>query len=289
MAIALQSRQAVDHDEAAAIEDLETRLLLDAVHARYGFDFREYASASIRRRLHRRRMEEGLDTFSALQDRLLHEPECMDRLLLDLSIHVTTMFRNPEFHRTFREQVVPVLRTYPFVRIWITGCASGEEVYSTAILLREEELYERSRIYATDMSDTAVRRSKAGIFDADLMKDYETNYIEAGGKGTLADYYTIRQGNAVMRADLKSHIVFSRHNLAMEGPFNEFNLILCRNVIIYFNPALRARVLRLFRDSLCRFGILGLGSRESLHSSGTGIETDFEELEGSQRLYRRIR
>lgn len=269
------------------LDEIETRLLLEGIYARYGFDFRNYAPASIRRRLEKRRLEEGLANLSSLQEKILHDPDSMERLLRDLSVHVTSMFRDPDFYRSFRARVVPLLATYPFIRIWHAGCSSGEEVYSIAILLEEEGLYERARIYATDMSEAVVREAQAGIFPLPEMKEYTANYLRAGGRASFSDYYIARYENAIFRADLRRNIVFSRHNLATDGSFNEFNAVLCRNVVIYFNSTLRDAVLRLFQESLCRFGILALGSKESLQF--TAVEKDFEAVDPQQKIYRRIR
>lgn len=263
------------------LEEIEARLLIDGIYSHYGFDFRNYSGVSIRRRLNMRRIAEDLPTLSALQEKVLHDRECMERLLLDLSIQVTAMFRDPAFYCSFRERVVPLLRTYPFIRIWHAGCSTGEEVYSMAILMQEEGLYDRTRIYATDMSDLAVLQARKGIFPLESMKEYTANYIQAGGRASFSNYYTARYDNAILRADLRRNTVFSSHNLATDGVFNEFNVIVCRNVIIYFNPALRNRAVKLFHDSLCRFGFLCLGTEEFLN------EENFDPIDTEQKVYRR--
>lgn len=271
-------------DELSA---LEMELLLEGVYRHYGYDFRGYAFASLKRRITGALRAEGLETISSLQDRVLHDPLCMKRLILSLSVNVTSMFRDPGFFLTFRNRVAPLLRTYPFLRIWHAGCSTGEEVYSMAILLQEEGLYDKCRIYATDMDEAVLQQAKEGIFSLDATQKYEVNYMKAGGKGTLSDYYTSGYGNAIFRASLKDNMVFSQHNLAMDGSFNEFNVILCRNVMIYFSKDLQERVHNLLYDSLSMFGLLTVGSKESLQF--TPHENDYEQLEPGCKLYRRIR
>ena len=269
------------------LEQIEIELLLEGIYQHYGFDFRSYAYASIRRRLWKRIEAEGLTTISALQDQVLHNPPMMEKLLLDLSINVTSMFRDPGFYRVFREQVVPTLRTYPFIRIWHAGCATGEEVYSMAIMLEEEALYERSRIYATDINEVVLQKAKSGIFPLDRMQEYTENYIAAGGKRAFSDYYTAKYGGALFSPHLTKNVVFSQHNLVTDRSFSEFNVILCRNVLIYFDKTLQSRVLTLFYDSLAMFGILALGSKESLRFSP--YEECYEQINGPEKIYRKVR
>jgi len=269
------------------LERIEIELLLEAIFRHYGFDFRSYAYASIRRRLWRRIEAEGLTTISSLQDRVLHQPALMERLLLDLSINVTAMFRDPSFYLAFREKVVPLLRTYPFIRIWHAGCSTGEEVYSMAILLEEEGLYQRSRIYATDINEVVVHRARAGIFPLERMQEYTENYIRAGGTRSFSEYYTAKYDGALFSPALQRNVVFSQHNLVTDRSFAEFNVILCRNVLIYFDRALQTRVHGLFYDSLVHFGILALGSKETLRLSS--FESNYEELSGPNRIYRKVR
>ena len=269
------------------LERIEIELLLEGIFRQYGFDFRAYAYASIRRRLWKRIEEEGLSSISALQERVLHQPQMMEKLLLDLSINVTAMFRDPGFYQTFREHVVPLLRTYPFIRIWHAGCSTGEEVYSMAILLREEGLYDRSRIYATDINEVVLQRAKAGIFPLERMQEYTDNYMRAGGKKSFSEYYTAKYGGALFDQSLTKNVVFSQHNLVTDRSFSEFNVILCRNVLIYFDKTLQSKVHSLFYDSLERFGILALGHKESIRF--TGFEDSYEELDAYEKLYRRIR
>jgi chemotaxis protein methyltransferase CheR len=269
------------------LEQIEIELLLEGIYQHYGFDFRSYAYASIRRRLWKRIEAEGLSTISALQDRVLHDSDLMERLLLDLSINVTAMFRDPGFYRVFRDVVVPTLRTYPFIRIWHAGCATGEEVYSMAILLEEEGLYERSRIYATDINEVVLQKAKSGIFPIERMQEYTENYIAAGGKRSFSDYYIAKYDGALFNPGLTKNVVFSQHNLVTDRSFSEFNVILCRNVLIYFDKTLQARVLTLFYDSLAMFGVLSLGSKESLRFSP--YEECYEQINGREKVYRKVR
>jgi chemotaxis protein methyltransferase CheR len=268
------------------LEALELRLLLDAVYQHYGYDFRGYARTSLKRRIWRRILEEGLETVSGLQERVLHDPDVFERLLVDFSINVTSMFRDPSFFRAVRDKVVPVLRTYPFVRIWIAGCSTGEETYSLAILLREEGLADRARIYATDINGEVLRRSKEGVFPVERMKDYTRDYLKAGGRESFSDYY--KTYGDVVRFDptLVDNVVFAQHNLVSDSSFNEFNLIVCRNVMIYFDRALQDKVHDLFYDSLVRFGILALGHKETIRF--TGHADDYAEMDSQEKLYRRL-
>jgi chemotaxis protein methyltransferase CheR len=269
------------------IEDLETELLLEAVYRHYGHDFREYAPSSLKRRVAIAMREEKVATISGLQEKVLHDTASMERFLLTVSINVTSLFRDPDFFLTLRQKVIPVLGTYPFLRIWHAGCSTGEEVYSMAILLEEEGLYDRCRIYATDMNTSVLRQARAGIFAADTVQQGAANYARSGGKGALSEYYTSTQGEVIFRSSLKRNIIFSQHNLAMEGSFNEFHLILCRNVMIYFTKPLQQRVHQLLFQSLSTFGVLGIGSKETLQF--TAHEKDYEQLGVGTKLYRRIR
>jgi chemotaxis protein methyltransferase CheR len=269
-----------------AREQLEIELLLEAIYRQHGLDFRNYALPSLRRRLWNAVQSEGVNTLSALQEKVLHDEDCVNRLIPQVSVSVTTMFRDPSFFVSFRQNVVPLLRSFPFVRIWHAGCATGEEVYSMAILLQEEGLLERSRLYATDLDAGALEQSKSGIFSLEQMQEYSANYIKAGGKETLSSYYTAKYDHAIFRAALRKNMVFSQHNLASDGPFNEFNVILCRNVMIYFDEVLQERALSLFHQSLRRRGFLALGQRESLaHTQFTSL---YEELDGREKLYRKL-
>jgi chemotaxis protein methyltransferase CheR len=267
-------------------EPIEVDLLLEAVYRRYAYDFRGYARASLRRRLWRRAQLERVGTLSGLQERVLHDPTVMDRLLRDLSINVTEMFRDPAFFRALREKVVPILRTYPYVRVWNAGCSTGEETFSLAILLEEEGLLDRTRIYATDMNDDVLVHARAGGFPLERMRRYTENYLRAGGTGDFSRYYTVDGDRAQFSRALVEGSVFAQHNLAQDGSFNEFQLIVCRNVLIYFARPLQERVHELFCDSLVRLGVLGLGHKESLPA---GYESPYEVLDGAEKLYRRRR
>jgi chemotaxis protein methyltransferase CheR len=269
------------------VEELELDLLLEAIHRRYHYDFRGYARASLRRRMWRRVALEGAWSLSGLQERLLHDPAVMDRLLGDLSINVTEMFRDPSFHAALRERVVPLLRTFPFVRAWVAGCSSGEEVVSLAIGLREAGVLDRTRIYATDIDAEVLERAREGAFPLDKLQSYTRNYQAAGGTEAFSTYYAVRGARAVFDPELLRGVVFAQHNLATDGSFNEFQLILCRNVMIYFGRELQDRVLGLFVDSLARFGVLGLGRKESL--GGTAVEERFDVLDGEEKLFRLAR
>jgi chemotaxis protein methyltransferase CheR len=268
------------------LEHIELELLLEAVFRRYGFDFRDYARASLKRRIWNVIRAEGLNSISGLLEKVLHDQACMERLLLALSVNVTSMFRDPGFYLAFREKVVPLLRTYPFVRIWHAGCATGEEAYSMAILLTEEGLYEKCRIYATDMNEVVLAKAEAGIYPLGSMQEYTRNYIRAGGSRSFSEYYTAKYGSAIVPDSLKRNIVFAHHNLATDASFNEFNVILCRNVMIYFSKALQDRVHNLLYDSLVRFGILGIGQKEGFRF--TPHEREYEVLIDGQKLYRRV-
>jgi chemotaxis protein methyltransferase CheR len=274
---------AVDQQE---LEQLEVELLLEAIYRRYGFDFRQYAQASLKRRLYRRMSVEHVTSLSQLQDRLLHEPGSMEGLLLDLSINVTSMFRDPTFYAALRERIAPVLHTYPFTRIWCAGCSTGEEVYSLAILLQEEGLYEHTRIYATDINENVLLGAREGVFPLERMKQYTQNYLRGGGKRDFSEYYVAAYDGARFSRSLLDNVVFAQHNLAMDGVFNEFNLILCRNVMIYFDRDLQERVHGLFYDSLERFGVLALGHKESIAFSG--FAGRYEEVDAEERIYRRV-
>ncbi len=268
------------------LERVEIELLLEGVYRHYGFDFRSYAYSSLKRRVWKRMQAEGLHRVSELQDRVLHDSSMMEKLLLDLSINVTAMYRDPGFYAAFREKVVPTLRTYPFIRVWHAGCSTGEEVYSMAILLEEEGLYERSRIYATDINEMVLQRARAGIFPLDKIQDYTQNYVRAGGLRSFSEYYTALYDGALFNSSLTRNVVFSQHNLVTDGSFAEFNVIVCRNVMIYFDRKLQNRVHRLFYESLGRFGILALGNKETLRF--TDYEDKYEVLDAREKIFRRL-
>ena len=270
---------------AAELEDIETGLLLEAIHRRYGYDFRGYARSSLDRRLKHRARNERVVTLSQLQGRILRDPHVMSRLLDDLTISVSSMFRDPAFFAAVREAVLPRLRTYPYLRIWNAGCARGEEPWSLAILLHEAGLLERARIYATDLSEESLERASQGAFPLAKMREYTAAYIESGGQREFSTYYRVDGDRARFDPALGARFVFARHNLATDGPFNEFDLIVCRNVLIYFGKELQMRALDLFDDSLHGLGMLGLGRQESL--AGTRQAARFGTLVEGQRLYRK--
>jgi Methylase of chemotaxis methyl-accepting proteins len=272
--------------ERDSVEAIELELLLEAVVRHYGYDFRNYARTSMRRRIWKLVKDEDVQTISGLQDRILHDPAAWERFLQGISVSVSAMFRDPHFFQAFRRHAVPVLRTYPFIRIWQAGCSLGEEAYSLAILLSEEGLYDRSLIYATDINEATLRQAREGIYPAELIQKYTHNYIQAGGQRSFSEYYTARYGFALLRPALRKNIVFSQHNLVSDGAFNEFNAVLCRNVMIYFNHELQERTHTLFHDSLAMFGILGLGSKESVRF--LPHEKFYEQFEPGEKLYRRI-
>jgi chemotaxis protein methyltransferase CheR len=285
--VAVQVGHQSSPEERLETEMLELQLLLEGIYRRYGFDFREYAPASLKRRVWRRVQAERAGTIAGLLALVLHDADVMERLLLDLSINVTSMFRDPTFYAAFRGQVVPMLRTYPFTRVWIAGCSTGEEVYSLAILLKEEGLYDRTRIYATDINETVLERAREGVFPLEKMKEYTGNYIRAGGKRSFSEYYLAKYEGVLFDRTLTQNVVWAPHNLVQDRSFNTFNVIVCRNVMIYFDRALQTRVHQLFYDSLERLGILALGHKESIRF--TGLESAYEELNVDEKLYRKVR
>ena len=272
---------------AADLERVEISLLLEGIHQHYGFDFRGYALSSLKRRLWRRAYAERVTTISQLQDRVLHDAAAMERLLMDLSINVTSMFRDPTFYAAFREKVVPLLRTYPFLRVWNAGCSTGEETFSLAIMLHEAGLYERSRIYATDINDSVVARARRGEFPLQRMREYTDNYIRAGGTGEFSSYYESDGELARFDPELTRQVVFAQHNLVQDGSFNDFHLIVCRNVMIYFGQDLQTRVHKLFYESLENFGLLALGHKESIRF--TPFEERYSPVDERERIYRKMR
>lgn len=269
----------------ATATDLEIELLLEAIFTKYHYDFRCYARASLRRRLLHACARFGCRSISMLQDRVLHETEFFPALLDYLTIQVSDMFRDPSYFRSLRQNVVPMLQTYPSLRIWIAGCSTGEEAYSMAVLLREEGLLDRTTIYATDINPVALHRAQSGVYDIDRIAGFTRNYQATQPKASLSDYYTARYGAAVFDRGLRRDIVFADHSLATDQVFTEAHLISCRNVLIYFKPELQSRSFRLFRDSLCRNGFLGLGAKESLRFSE--LTDQFEDFDSRERIFRR--
>jgi len=267
------------------VEKTETDLLLEAVFRRYGYDFRSYARASIERRVRLFMATEGFATMPELTLRVPDDRELFSRLARSFSVPVTELFRDPQFYRAVRERVLPLLRTWPHFKIWHAGCATGEEVYSLAILLKEEGLYDRATIYATDFNDEALDLARAGVYEADNMKAATRNYQAAGGKASFSEYYHCRYGSAAMNPELKGRLVFTNHNLASDGVFGETHLVFCRNVLIYFNRALQNRALRLFSASLVNGGFLCLGAKEDLRFSE--VNGLYEVADKKARIYKR--
>jgi chemotaxis protein methyltransferase CheR len=266
---------------------LEIDLLLTGLAQRYGYDFRHYARASLTRRIRKALQSEGVASVSALQTKLLHDSQAAMRFVTSVSVHTTAMFRDADVYNALRSEVIPRLRTYPFVRIWHAGCSSGEEVYSLAILLEEQGLYDRCRIYATDISDAILDRARQGVFPLRAMRDYTLAYQRAGGARDFSSYYTADHERAVLRKSLRRQLVFSQHNLVCDSVFNEFQLIVCRNVLLYFDQSLRNRAHELFDASLSNFGVLVLGKKESLRF--TAHEGHYRELRDGLRVYSRTR
>ena len=274
--------------DQAAVEtfDYELRLLLEAIYHRYQHDFRHYAIASLRRRVEQAMQRFGCRSVSQLQDRILYEPDVFAQTLEYLTVQVSEMFRDPEYFRVLREEVVPFLGTYPSVKIWVAGCSSGEEVVSIAIVLAEEGLLDRSLIYATDINPKALGIARAGVYPIERVAQYSANYLAAGGKGSLSDYYHAAYDSAVFDRALRQRVLYADHSLATDSVFSEVHFVSCRNVLIYFDRNLQDRALTLFRDALVRRGYLGLGSRESLHFSR--LAPGFAEVPGRQRIYRKL-
>ena len=274
----------IDDDEVS-VEDIEIRLLLEAIYQMYGYDFRSYSRASMRRRIMHRQTMSGFASIMEMTDKVLRDRPFFVTLLNDLTVNVTEMYRDPDFYRAFREDVVPVLKTFPFIKIWHAGCSTGEEIYSMAILLEEEGLYDRAMIYATDIDKNVLASAKKGIYSIEAVKQYGDNYRRAGGKHSLSDYFTARYDSVIMEQRLKRNIVFADHDLATDQVFGEMHVILCRNVLIYFDRPLQERVIRLFSESLDMGGYLCLGTKESLRFSGQ--EDTFDVINKSLRIFRK--
>lgn len=268
-----------------ADRDLEIALLLEAIYRKYSHDFRSYALPSVRRRVERALSAFECASVAELQQRVLDDADVFTALLDLLTIRVTEMFRDPAYFLAVRRHVVPLLRTYPRPRLWVAGCSTGEEVYSFAILLEEEGLRERTTIYATDINARALRQAALAVYPADRLADFSRSYVAAGGTASLSNYYTAAYGSAALDRRLRANVVFADHSLASDQVFAEVEMVSCRNVLIYFAPALQDRALGLFADALVHHGVLGLGARESLRL--TRRRNDFEELAREPRLYRR--
>jgi chemotaxis protein methyltransferase CheR len=268
------------------LEEIEIELLIEGLYRHYGIDLRGYARVALRQHIRERMLEEHLATVSGFQEKALHDRECLERLLLALTCNSPSMFQDPGFYSAFRKKVVPLLRTYPFIRIWHAGCSTGQEVYSTAIILEEEGIYRRSRIYVTDISREAVKRAKDGVFPLSAAPEYTSNYLHAGGRKYLSNYFLPREGKMFFDPALKRNMIFSEHNLATDGSFNEFHVVFCRNVMVSFNPELQERVHELIYESLGMFGVIGLGRRESLKYSPR--EAFYQAIDEEYRIYRKV-
>lgn len=268
-----------------SVEDIEIQLLLEALFQRYHYDFRHYARASIKRRLVQAQIQLGFTSISLMQDSLLHDPATLPRLLDYLTVQVSEMFRDPAYFRALREKVLPHLRTYPSLKVWVAGCSNGEELYSLAILFREEGLDQRTLFYATDINPQALRAAEAGVYPLDQIRKFTENHQKSGAKSSLSDYYTADYGRAVFDKSLRNQVVFSDHSLVTDAVFAEMHLISCRNVLIYFDRGLQDRAIGLFQNSLARKGFLGLGSKETLRfSKHAGAFADFVREE---KIYQR--
>ena len=267
------------------IEDIELELLLEAIFRRYGHDFRNYSKASVRRRVKNILGRSKVGSIAGLIPSILHDEAFFEQNLGEFSITVSEMFRDPGFFRYLRSELVPYLKTYPYVKIWHAGCATGEEVYSTAIVLEEEGFYDRVTLFATDFNCRAINQAREGIYPLEKIREFTSNYQEAGGRREFSDYYHARYGSAILEQSLRRNITFANHNLVTDGVFSEVQLILCRNVLIYFNRTLQDRVLRLFSDSLTHGGFLALGSKESLQFSS--VADSFVEVDRKWKIYQK--
>ena len=270
---------------AAETESIELRLLLEALHWKYQYDFRNYSLASLKRRLAQAKEHFGCASLSQLQDKVLHDETTMARLLPFLTVQVSDMFRDPSYFRALREGVIPHLRTYPSLKVWVAGCSAGEELYSLAILFREEGLESRTIFYATDINTEALKKAESGVYDLDRLPRFTENHRRSGGKSSLSDYYSAAYGRAKLDQSLRAHAVFSDHSLVSDAVFAEVHLVSCRNVLIYFDRGLQDRAVGLFHDSLVRKGFLGIGSKESLRFSAHA--GSFTEFSREERIYQK--
>jgi chemotaxis protein methyltransferase CheR len=268
------------------IQNNELEFFLEIIFRVFGYDFRNYNKAHVKRRILHRINNLELQSISQLQHKVLYEEGYFDMILRDLSINVTEMFRDPGFYKSMREEVIPILRTYPYIKIWHAGCATGEEVYSFAILLQEEGLYERAQIYATDFNPVVLEVAKKAIYPVQKIKDYTLNYQESGGKNSFSEYYVARYDSVIFDQSLKKNIVFAEHNLVTDSVFAEVNLIICRNVLIYFNKELQNKVISLFTESLIKGGFLGLGSKENLMF--TDVFNQYQVIDSKEKIYKKI-
>jgi len=273
-------------EEKSRNQEIDIQLLLEAIKMKYGYDFRNYSSAHMKRRiLYRLSVTDGINSIAEMQHKVIHDKEFFRSVLADFSINVTEMFRDPSFYIAFRKEVIPILKTYPFIRIWHAGCSTGEEIYSMAILLKEEGLQDRTQIYATDFNNKALQKAKEGIYDIGNIKEYTYNYQKSGGKSSFSDYYIAQYDSVIFEQSLKKKITFAEHNLVTDGVFGEMHVIVCRNVLIYFNKQLQNNVIKLFSDSLSNGCFLCLGSKESIKFSSSS--DSFEDFVSSEKIYRK--
>jgi len=275
----------MEERDVSNTENIELDLLLQAVFLQYGYDFRDYSRAHIKRRVKHRLVQEGLKSISELQNEILHHQGAFERLVRDLSINVTEMFRNPDFYKSVREKVIPILKTYPYLKIWHAGCATGEEVFSFAIMLKEEGLLERTQIYATDFNPYVIEKARKGIFPIRYIKEYTANYQKAGGKESFSDYYHANDELVIFDKSLSKNMVFAEHNLVTDSVFAEVNMIVCRNVLIYFNRNLQNKVLNLLHRSLIVGGFLALGTKESMMFSDD--EKKYKVVDAKQKIFKK--
>jgi chemotaxis protein methyltransferase CheR len=270
-------------EEQLENQDIEIRLVVEAIYQKYGYDFRNYSQAHVKRRILNRFNLSGMKHISDMIHESVYNHKFVDQMLMDLSINVTEMFRDPNFYRALREEIIPILKTYPYLKIWHAGCASGEEVYSMAVILHEEGLYGKTQIYATDFNPVIIKQAKDGLYPISRIKEFTVNYQKSGGRGSFSDYYTADYETAKMLDSLKKNIVFATHNLVTDSVFAEVNLVICRNVLIYFDRELQDKVIRLFVESLPSGGILCLGSKENLQFSDHYDQ--FNPLIPKERIY----
>ncbi|MGM0620901.1 MAG: CheR family methyltransferase [Bacteroidota bacterium] len=268
------------------IQDIELNLLLQAIYMKYGYDFRNYSKAHLKRRVHQRLKLSGLETISEMQKLILWDTDFYNIFLKDLSINVTEMFRDPDFYAAFREKVIPDLRTYAHIKVWHAGCSTGEEVYSLAIVLKEENLLDKTQIYATDFNKNVLEIAKQGIYSKKEIDLFAQNYKQAGGIHELSNYYTSKYGSVLLDKSLSKNIVFADHNLVTDGVFAEVNLVFCRNVLIYFDKKLQNKVLQLFSESLTKRGVLCLGTKENLRF--TDYENQFSVIDKKMKIYKKL-
>jgi chemotaxis protein methyltransferase CheR len=277
----------MDFQSKIKIEDLEISLLLEGIYKLYGYDFRDYSPASMKRRIRKCIEDERVQTITGYQEKILHDSSVMGRFLDTISINVTAMFRDPEFYSAFRKKVIPDLRNRPFIKIWHAGCSTGEEVYSMAIILKEAGILEKTLLYATDISEKVLKKAKEGIFPIKLMQEYTNNYMASGGNESFSKYYLAKHSSAIFNNEVKNKIVWAEHNLVTDGSFNEFDVIICRNVLIYFNEALQNHVHKLFNESLAVQGFLVLGSKENIKFSA--YEKNYTDVDVMWKIYRKTR